>query len=387
MEAGLPLYDTPSGDVCADCFSDYAIRRFIHENSYTDACTYCGAQSEEPIASSLEDVVGFINDGLLREYEMIDDGGVPYDPEERDYMYHERYDTNDVVGDELDLPRDRSGDLAQAIAEGLGIERVWVPKEPMAMREDDWLIQSWDSFSRHVKHENRFFFREQPQDCDRRDLIHPSRMLEALAVACEKCDMYRQITDETIYRVRFEPEGSTWSEATDLGPTPTCRAVTDNRMSPVGIVMFYGAFDPETAIAETVTPPCRVAIGRFRLRTEMTVLDLTNFPKVSIFDPENGRNFRALEFLKSFSRAISQRVNKDRQVHVEYVPTQVVTEYFRHVEGSVMGILYPSAVRPGHSSLVLFADQNSVLGCHDADGLRDVEPWIEFVGVDHRDLA
>jgi hypothetical protein len=60
--------------------------------------------------------------------------------------------------------------------------------------------------------------------------------------------------------------------------------------------------------------------------------------------------------------------------HVEYVPTQIVTEFFRHAfrehDGSAIdGIRYPSSKNRGGANVVLFTSSS---GCVDAtDGWRE----------------
>ncbi len=67
-----------------------------------------------------------------------------------------------------------------------------------------------------------------------------------------------------------------------------------------------------------------------------------------------------LAFLRAFAYDLTRPVDKDQREHVEYVPSQVVTEYFRfrfrdHGGHPVCGILYPSAALDGGRSCVLFA--------------------------------
>lgn len=372
--------------VCADCFSDYAIREFIAETVVDETCSFCQRTSSDPIASELGGVIDFIDQGLLRAYEMINDGSVPWDQEEGEYMCNFDLDTWDVVGDELDFPNDANGKLEEAINNGLGIDRTWVPRNPMELSEKEWLTQSWKEFCKHIIRKERFFFREELPEYDRRDPIHPARMMDALAHTCYKCETI-DILEGPVWRVRELKGEQTLSNVTEIGPTPTSKAVKDNRMSPVGIVMFYGAFDPETAIAETVDPPCRVAIGKFKVLTPIQMLDLTNIPQKSLFDPEWGHAVGALKFLQDFALAISKPVEKDHSVHRDYVPTQVVTEFFRRVDRNVEGIIYPSSRRPGHSALVIFADQNSVVDCSDEDGDVDAQKILELDGpIEHFDL-
>ena len=54
--------------VCADCFSDYAIKDFIGNNLVADECDYCGRQDEEPVAAHIDDVFELMDQGLRTEW-------------------------------------------------------------------------------------------------------------------------------------------------------------------------------------------------------------------------------------------------------------------------------------------------------------------------------
>jgi hypothetical protein len=136
-------------------------------------------------------------------------------------------------------------------------------------------------------------------------------------------------------------------------------------MSPVGIPMFYGARDLETCVAELKDPSrpsSRCTAAAFLTPRPIRVLDLTRIPPTpGLFAPRSPlKNERPnLRFLNDFLQDISRPVKKDELANVEYVPTQIVTEYFRRIvrcgDGArVSGILYPSAVRPGGVCCVLF---------------------------------
>ena len=69
-------------------------------------------------------------------------------------------------------------------------------------------------------------------------------------------------------------------------------------------------------------------------------------------------------FLQKFAENISQpRSNKN--IDIEYVPTQIVTEFFRYVKTSrsngYAGILYESTQDPGGECLALFLTRDEVL--------------------------
>ena len=52
-------------------------------------------------------------------------------------------------------------------------------------------------------------------------------------------------------------------------------------------------------------------------------------PIPSVFDPEQRKYYYELVFLHEFAQDLSAPVVLDGREHIEYVPTQVITEYMR----------------------------------------------------------
>ena len=158
--------------------------------------------------------------------------------------------------------------------------------------------------------------------------------------------------------------------------------------------MFYASEDAATAVMEISTGGnSTFVIGEFELLRPAVVLNLTNIPAVpSLFDGAQFQQDReALSFLRYFGREMSKPIRRDQRAHIEYVPTQVVTEYFRsfyRYEGKpIDGIRYLSAQNK-KSSYVFFADQNDVvpsrrdlanLSEEKLLAIRLHKPWIKLV--------
>ena len=160
-----------------------------------------------------------------------------------------------------------------------------------------------------------------------------------------------------------------------LGPPPRDKAKYPNRMSPSGIPMFYGAADKKTAIAETYDWSANerkdLVLAQFATAREMSVLDLRRVLEMpSIFD-ERHRHLRpGIQFLTRFIADFVRPIVKDGREHIEYVPTQIVTEYFRHVYpagegGPVQGVLYNSAQDADGECCVLFFETDACCSTHE----------------------
>jgi hypothetical protein len=173
----------------------------------------------------------------------------------------------------------------------------------------------------------------------------------------------RELPEGTqIFRVRVHDPELIFKYASELGTAPN--APYSNRMSPAGIPMFYGALEEGTAVAETYAPSRRslvkITVGKFETARSFPVLDLTRIPEVpSLFDSENRDNRADIIFLHRFIQDLSKPIEKDGREHIGYIPTQVVTEFFRHVYtdpeyGKVLGIFYNSSQKPRGKCCVLF---------------------------------
>ncbi len=58
--------------VCAECFGDSGIRRFIQDNATSNDCSFCGNHSKDPIAAPIDEVADYINQCLYEEYDMAE---------------------------------------------------------------------------------------------------------------------------------------------------------------------------------------------------------------------------------------------------------------------------------------------------------------------------
>jgi RES domain len=142
-------------------------------------------------------------------------------------------------------------------------------------------------------------------------------------------------------------------------------------MSPAGIVMFYGSDEPGTAIAEIDdVPDFGIAIGTFRTTRDAALLDLTDLPRpLGFFETQSDASTvdrYSVQFLHEFVRSLAARAEPGRREYIDYVPTQVVTEWFRTAftwgdRKRLDGIRYRSTQRPNGKSVVLFADKGDVV--------------------------
>lgn len=144
-----------------------------------------------------------------------------------------------------------------------------------------------------------------------------------------------------------------------LGPPPATQARA-GRMNAHGIAAFYGASDPEVALAE-VRPPVgsRAVIGEFELLRDVRLLDVTAlqllYVEGSLFDPEHERRLALAKFMARLSDRITTPVMPDDEP-TEYLITQMIAGYLaRRPAPGLDGILFRSVQQPGEQcNVVLF---------------------------------
>ncbi len=359
--------------VCGACFSDDGLQEFCLNHAQSNECDFCGATGAEQIAAPLDEVIEHISQCIHRHFDDPANAGLPYESAEGGYQgtTYMTYEVFDELG--LDFPKDKDGRLRKTIENGLEND-LWSEAEPFALSHDQQLQFSWEKFCRVIKHERRYFFLREKRKKQRYtddELFAPAQILKMIFAFAEDAGAFVNLSAGThIFRARHQPAGKAYATAGSLGPPPRDHAIKTNRMSPPGVVMTYASEDRETALAETADEPGNFAIGEFVIERDLVILDLTRLPYApSVFaELADGYEYDPrprLNFLHNISREISRPIARDNRVHIEYVPTQVVTEYLRTAvrikRRKIDGIRYNSSRRNTKTALVLFADQDNLV--------------------------
>lgn len=353
--------------VCPKCFDDYALASFVKDNASEKKCDYCGRTSKgKPIAAPIDDVMAEISKGIRSEWGHPDDVGVPYESAEGGYQ-GDVMPTRDLINDELgDVFVSES--LREDIIEAFDSQgAMWCDQHFWSLPPNEALRYGWEHFERFVKHSVRYLFLSAPDhESEYRgyEEVPPNQFLDRLGEVAKDVGLATILSQGSkIFRARVHKRGETPRSADELGPPPEEKAIS-NRMSPVGIPMFYGAFDEITAVKEVCYSSSRnevlVTTGIFETARDFLVLDLTRLPKIpSMFDSARRDTRPEIMFLDDFTEDLGKQIKKDGREHLEYIPTQIVTEFFRHIYVSsesefLKGILYPSAQNKGGKCCVLF---------------------------------
>jgi RES domain-containing protein len=303
---------------------------------------------------------------------------LPYESREGGYQ-GQTWDTADLLFDHvgLGLPRDKKNKLYYALSSGV-TDELWCDYDWLTLDRDVALRLSWERFCFTVKHRRRFFFHGDGEDD--RDSFTPASLLEAIARISQSIGLVRVLSTGTrLWRARPDLKMRHSGTAKDYGPPPIELALQSNRMNPPGIPMLYLASTARTAVLETRATVSQV--GQWRAARDLRILDLRELPEVpGVFSDSERDDRLALKFLHNFATDVMQPIARDQRVHVDYLPSQVVTEFMRDYpfkDGAIDGVAYGSTVHPAGWNVALFASLVD-LGIEKPEWGRATPAWLTF---------
>ncbi|MFI5500959.1 HEPN-associated N-terminal domain-containing protein [Nocardia asteroides] len=368
--------ETGDKAVCLECIHDATLREETRPHLTMMACSFCGASADdgvEAIAASFEAFMYIVIEAVRFRYMPVEEAGLVYDKEEDGWIGGRTFDSDEVADNVCE------GDVTYEVLEAIRTvipQQLWTDSHISESPPDQALNWGWEAFRQKVKHESRFVFLSAGEESSGHpDDFTAASLLKRLEKIIVDNRILLQVPAGRLYwRGRLADDASKVGEfktAAALGSPPQDLA-SNSRMSPAGIAMFYGSEDVDTVVAEIGAHSTRryAVVGAFETTRDMTLLNLADLPPVPSLYRADGRaiHYYELRFLRSFAADLGKPIIMDGREHIEYVPTQVVTEYLRYVpEFNVDGILFRSAQNNG-VNCVLFCNSD---GCVDPAAAAD----------------
>lgn len=362
--------------ICASHFDDIYLKEHIKEFSSLGICDYCG---KSKLVVDLRDFIEYVAGKITKHFTNFDNGDLPlangfFDDDNESIPGLQRVgyfvapssaetfeSTKELLFD-IDLISDND-DLNNDI-EDCFMWDEWIQVSPFVLTKRQELSFMWETFSRMVKHEQRFTFFKR-EEFTKDSFSEDNGLMDILSELGEKITKHKLCKtlnqDEILYRCRFIGEGEvvdTFEKIT----SPPDNIAKQSRMSPAGISMFYGAFDKDTAILESSPLGDGLGthiVGKFAIKKKLRLLDLTSLPIQSFWITND---WEEIAFLHSFNREITKPIDRNGSIHIEYIPSQVFTEYLRYIyktaDGfNIDGIIYGSSLSRKEKNIVLFYNQ------------------------------
>lgn len=354
------LYDFDADEmICKKHINDVFFKDFISKNGKDGICTYCKKRMK---VAELSDVLRLIVAGIDYLYE---------DPVDSRYLNKEGrhgYDGNTFGFYELweDLALDITHpELAEDIYNYLDNESIYCVRNEFTS-EEEYLGEIWNLFKNTVKHKARYVFHF--KDTFSNYLFtDPAVILDQVQNSIIKLNLFAEMPENSrLYRCRQHNLSTPVLESKDMTSAPIEFSKANGRMNPAGISMFYCSLKKDLTIKEVVdasdTSKPYYSTAIFYTKENIKLVDLTNLPSASsIYDQANNGHNEVLSFLNNFIADISKPIHSNDSI-IEYIPTQIVTEYIRfNPELDVDGIIYPSSKEPSSSNIVLFYDHEESL--------------------------
>jgi hypothetical protein len=257
-------------------------------------------------------------------------------------------------------------------------DHLWCSKEFYGMDESEENIYTWDYFVDQVKYKTRFFFTKEKTGIKRNVRYNePFNILEELVASCNRLGLIDILKKGSIVLRGRKNRGSVgYVTPEELGTPEAEDCLYSNRMSPAGIPMFYGSHTKQTCLAEIGNESGTYTIGKWKIKRDLRILNLTkyfnyninehvyiypDFP--SIFDKTRRDSRSDYSFILRFASDLSKKLSKKGMENIDYVPTQIVTEFLRkfgRFPKKLDGICFFSS-KDGGKNYTLFIEQKECL--------------------------
>jgi hypothetical protein len=370
--------------ICSNHVVEARLKEIIEDSATTHLpCDYCDRTA--PTLSAWELAEHF--DTMFQNFFVSTTG---YDDEDWSWQLEEEPDGESVL-DILERVAGLTGRVADDVLELLG--DMWFDRDSMVHQygENPHFIESiqlgeplsraWADMEQSLRYEARY---NNPKVLSLlEDVFGP--ILDdridggtGLVVEIEPRQALAKIYRARVFTSLEAMEKALNSPERELGPPPPGIGRA-GRMNAKGIPMFYGAVNPEIAIAE-VRPPVgsHVAVGMFEVVRSLRLLDIERMILIdgegSLFDAATYTRKSRRDFLKKLVGKLTRPIIPENE-HENYLITQAVADFLATHKGLELdGILFPSAqvdaevrLRTDARNVVLFNKSSDVASPH-SDG-------------------
>ena len=346
--------------VCGQCIGNEHLKSFVYNNGTEDEfCDFC---ENEDVCISIEDLCDEVMCAIEFEYERAI-GPMGWDGAEGGYIGATIWHIYDLL-EELNAFMLLEPTVLNEIHNIVG-DDTWCEIDPYSLRANEENKYMWQRFSEMVKHKTRYVFFRMPE-YDNEDEKSNYLILDNIGEAVDRLELIEVIPEGAyFYRGRTHLESVKFFEEKDLCPPASCLAPA-NRMSAEGVSIFYGANTASVALAEIKNGKKCATIAEFVNLRELKILNLADNYKFVIpclFNKKQRGLREDVKFLNELNCDLTRKIEDMKTI--EYIPVQVVAEYFRflyeHNGERIDGIAYKSSKCEDGVCYALFFDNEQCI--------------------------
>ncbi|PEI83095.1 RES domain-containing protein [Bacillus toyonensis] len=314
---------------CLTCIQDPFLKQIIRSGNQTGICSYC--ENENVLVTEISNIASKFKIFFGKYYVESMDNGDP--------LFHLITAEWKRIFLEV-LPGDKKLCLFNDIMKSLNPEwnNQTLYKRAVEMSEEIQDIDIWEEFKNELKHDNRFFIKQDLKEQLSR-IIHSNK--------------YSLFIGNIFYRGRFG------AHSIDRMSAPPAQLATSGRANPRGISYLYTAIDRDTCIAE-LRPykDAQITIATLRTKRPLHLIRL-NVAKIFIspfqFEGDLFEGVRAYILYQILVRDLAKPVNPDNW-ELDYLPTQYLAELIKHL--GYDGFFFKSSL--GQNDNYVFFDKDCV---------------------------
>jgi len=355
--------------ICVECVREEYLQAEIAEQGEDAECSYCDHDAKTITIDQLADRIAT---ALEQHYEQtsLEPEGVDWELAKEGLWVRPGENVVYVIAGMAEIDDDPAEDV-RALLE----ERETTHDDPTSEEgpydleaqydekpvHDYELQMQWNYFQTSLQTESRLFNREAYATLDSifdKLAEHESAGGDPVVVDAGPGQGLRMLHRARVFQSNSKLESALARPDLELGPPPSNQAAA-GRMNAQGIAVFYGATDPDVALAETRPPVgSKVLAGAFEIIRPLRLLDIEALSEVrvggSVFDPELRLALEKAKFLEFLGYRIAKPVMPD-DAPFDYLVTQAIAEYLAgRSEPAIDGIIYPSVQSGAQKNVVLF---------------------------------
>lgn len=332
-------------NVCTECFFSDGIKNFIKEKNREGKCNYC-KQVVKNICS-IACVIQYIEKRLDDDYKISKDG---------------QFNIKDILAKvKFKANIDAETDIYSKLLSNHYLVRKDTDIESSPSEIQPRIIQ-WETFKDLITKQVRFFSKDHSIPYNSSGEEHtPSLILKIIQdfIINNSDDFIKTIgRDEVIFRARSDFKEAKYNCDTLGYPKIITRTAT--RMAASGIPVFYCSTNLKLAIQEIKSSAKKFIAGSWQSDKDLVIVNLTGLESLSIdfFGSRNKYSYQI--FINEFCKEISKPVEKNKEEHVEYIPTQALAEWIKISFKDIHGIMYNSSHNnSSEKNLCLFPERVS----------------------------